>query len=266
MLPSVVVSLAVPRPGRQAKTLPRLWLGDRGVAIVEGKAWDLDASQHQYISRVMRLRVGDEVRVFGAAMGEWIAGVTSSDRKGTRVAALRQTRPPLEGDGGDVELVFAPLRKKRTSLLIEKAVELGVTRLVPVRTSRTERASLAALSSGAHATAVEAAEQCERLDVPLLTELEDVSYLGRTPLPVFVCAERSGDSPHLLDALNARPAAASGVAIVVGPEGGFSDDDLDAILDARPDVTFCSLGESVLRAETAAWAALVLAQAAMRRR
>ena len=255
---------------RGTSKLPRLWLGD-DVAATEGSRWELSAAQHRYLSTVMRLRVGDEVRCFGAAMGEWVGTVAASDRKGTTVAASRSTRPPRSApsSGERLELYFAPLRKKRTSLLIEKAVELGVTRLVPVKTSRTERSAVGAIAPGVHATAVEAAEQSERLDVPLLEAVVDVAADGLGgDVPLFVCAERSDEAaPGLLDALVARAdeTRRRGVALLVGPEGGFSDADLDAVRAARPDAVFVSLGTAVLRAETACWAGLAVASAARAR-
>ncbi|KAH8068787.1 RNA methyltransferase [Aureococcus anophagefferens] len=240
---------------------PRLWLGDDRAADA-ASVWELSPAQHRYVATVMRLREGDALRCFGAAMGEWACAVETTTRRGTTVAAAVRRRRPAEPPR--LELYFAPLRKKRTSLLIEKAVELGATRLAPVKTERVERASLAALGAGIHASAVEAAEQCERLRVPLVEDVVDLaSPLG--DLPLFVCAERAdGASPRLLDALLGAELG-DGAALLVGPEGGFSDADLAAVRASNPDATFVSLGAGILRAETACWAGLAVAAAALGR-
>mmetsp|Transcript_26100 Transcript_26100/g.87711 ORF Transcript_26100/g.87711 Transcript_26100/m.87711 type:complete len:144 (+) Transcript_26100:431-862(+) len=128
-----------------------------------------------------------------------------------------------------------------------------------MRTDRTEKASMLALGAAEkHASAIEAAEQCERLDVPSLHKalrIRDIS----TSLPVYACVERCEDAPHLLDALLARAPHTSGIAVLVGPEGGFSDGDLDHLAAALPNVIRVSLGPTILRAETAAIVALALA-------
>lgn len=256
---TVAVALA-PAPQTNA---PRLWLGDDRAADA-ASVWELSPAQHRYVATVMRLREGDALRCFGAAMGEWACAVETTTRRGTTVAAAVQTRPPPGAETPRLDLYFAPLRKKRTSLLIEKAVELGATRLAPVKTERVERASLAALGAGIHASAVEAAEQCERLRVPVVEDVVDLaSPLG--DLPLFVCAERAdGASPRLLDALLGAELG-DGAALLVGPEGGFSDADLAAVRASNPDATFVSLGAGILRAETACWAGLAVAAAALGR-
>ncbi|KAK7254137.1 RNA methyltransferase [Aureococcus anophagefferens] len=213
---TVAVALA-PAPHTNA---PRLWLGDDRTADA-ASVWELSPAQHRYVATVMRLREGDALRCFGAAMGEWACA-------------------------------------KRTSLLIEKAVELGATRLAPVKTERVERASLAALGAGIHASAVERRSSRARLRVPVVEDVVDLaSPLG--DLPLFVCAERAdGASPRLLDA-PPRRGSADGAALLVGPEGGFSDADLAAVRASNPDATFVSLGAGILRAETACWAGLAVA-------
>jgi len=233
--------------------LPRIWLGDAAPSPAPGGRYALTEPQRHHLTRVLRLKPGSDVRAFGRAAGEWVCELEG----GGDVVASRQTRPPL-AEQKRLELYFAPLRKKRTSLMIEKATELGVTALHPVRTARTEKAALSALKSGAHPAAVEAAAQCERLDVPLVGAVRSLDALD-ADLPLFICVERS-DAPRLLDAA----AGCTGAALLVGPEGGLAPEDLEAIARSRPDAVHVSLGDAVLRAETAAWAALTLAGAAIR--
>ena len=263
---------ASPIESRKKNRCPRLWLGDHVAPPLEtdGCLWrELEEHQVQYLSRVMRLKDGDLVRVFGALAGEWIARLSygGSRKKSAWVSAVEQTRPPAAMTT-PLELCFAPLRKKRTTLLIEKAVELGVTSLRAVDTEYTERASLASLASSfgdgekiTSSAAVEASEQCERLDVPLLYAPVSLAALDPNP-PLFVCVERENNesTPHLLTSLLARGEEDSGCALIVGPEGGFSPSDLD-ILRARQDTIFVSLGPAILRAETAAAAALAIVAA-----
>ena len=192
------------------------------------------------------------MRVFDSGMGEWLATFEED-----RVLAQEQTRAPAPSI--PLELFFAPIKKKRASLLIEKAVELGATRLRPVKTQRTERASIQALPApGATSSAVAAAEQSERLDVPLLDDIVD-THSVKTDLPLYVCAARAdGRAPHLLDVVTGP------CAVLVGPEGGLTDADLAAISAAKPDAVAVTLGPAVLRAETAACVALAFAGGALR--
>ena len=192
------------------------------------------------------------MRVFDSAIGEWLA--TYED---DRVLAQEQTREATSPI--PLELFFAPIKKKRASLLIEKAVELGATSLRPLKTQRTERASIQALPApGVTTAAVAAAEQSERLDVPLLEAVVDTHNV-ETDLPLYVCAARAdGRAPHLLDVVTGP------CAVLVGPEGGLTDADLAAISAAKPGAVAVTLGPSVLRAESAACVALAFAGGALR--
>lgn len=259
----LVALLVAPRAAALASAprSPRLWLGDADDAPPSPVV--LTDAQHRHVRTVLRLKVGDGVRLFGAAMGEWTGEIVESDRRATSVGGAARTRPPPRRPLA-LELFFAPLRKKkRATLLIEKAVELGVTRLAPARTARTERGALDALPSGACAAAVDAAAQSERLDVPLIEAVVGLGEIA-TDAPLFVCAERTdGTAPRLLDALLAEPAIRSrGVALLVGPEGGLAPEDWAAL---GPDAVAVSLGDDVLRAETAAFAALAIAGAVLGR-
>ncbi|KAJ8599757.1 hypothetical protein CTAYLR_003398 [Chrysophaeum taylorii] len=247
---------------------PRLWVGDGVPGPTEfGGEWiELNAEQFHYVSRVMRLRDGDVVRVFGEMMGEYAASLEfrgTGRRASAWLSPLKSTRAP-PCPQAPLELVFAPLRKKRTSLLVEKAVELGATALRAVRTEFTEKAAVAALGDEPISpAAVEAAEQSERLRVPLLYAPVPLRDL-RLDVPLYVCLEREPGRPHLLDAASrARP---GGIAVLVGPEGGFSDRDLADLELSVPTAKKVSLGPNVLRAETAAIAAVAILAALRDRR
>ena len=138
-------------------------------------------------------------------------------------------------------------------------MELGATKLRPVKTQRTEKASIQALPApGVTTAAVAASEQSERLDMPLLEAVVD-THSVKTDLRLYVCAARAdGRAPHLLDVVTGP------CAVLVGPEGGLTDADLAAISAAKPDAVAVTLGPAVLRAETAACVALAFAGGALR--
>lgn len=241
---------------------PRLWMGDDSGEI----GWQLTEAQQHYCRRVMRLKDGDVVRVFGALIGEFAASIDK-----TSLVPIVQTRdacPP----SAFVDVYFAPLKKKRSSLLVEKAVELGATSLRPVVTEFTEKNAVAALGK-LDRTAIDAAQQCERLEVPLIappTRISEISGVQEEDdCPFYVCLERQPDRPHLLDLLLRPPSSSlsrdnlsSHCSILVGPEGGLSEKDLSQLAESVPHATYVSLGPSVLRAETAVIAALSLISAA----
>jgi 16S rRNA (uracil1498-N3)-methyltransferase len=200
----------------------------------------------------MRCAVGDTVRVFNGSDGEWEARIAALRRDRAVLSAERQTRP--QAPEPDIWLLFAPLKRDATDLVIEKATELGVSRILPVLTDRTNtaRANLERLT----AIATEAAEQCERQTLPVLESPRKLSALlsdwpvGRT----LVAALERATAPKLAPVQG--PAA-----LLVGPEGGFTDAELDA-LRRHPLVVAASLGPRILRAETASIVGLALLQAA----
>lgn len=206
--------------------------------------------QAHYLGTVMRRGMGDAVLLFNGTDGEWRARITALRRDRVTLALEEPTR--LQTPEPDVWLVFAPLKRHATELVVEKATELGVAALVPVITERTNtpRLNLERLA----AIAIEAAEQSERLTVPRVEPPEPLSALladwpaGR---PLVVAMERweAPPPPPMLDA----------AALLVGPEGGFTGAELDT-LRRCPFVVPASLGPRVLRAETAAIAGLALLQ------
>jgi 16S rRNA (uracil1498-N3)-methyltransferase len=210
-------------------------------------------AQAHYLGAVMRREAGDAVRLFNGADGEWQARIASLGRKreGAMFVAERLLRP--QEDEPDIWLAFAPLKRDTTDLVVQKATELGAARLLPVLTARTNaaRVNLERLA----AIAAEAAEQCERLTVPLIDPPRTLdALLDQWPAQrrLVVAAERV-DAPMV-------PAMPGPAGLLVGPEGGFTPLELD-VISRRPFVLPATLGQRILRAETAAIVGLALMQA-----
>ncbi len=216
----------------------------------------LTEAQAHYLFGVMRLAPGALVALFNGRDGEWSAKVERAAKRGGDLICQAQTAPQTTPP--DLWLIFAPVKKARTDFIVEKAVELGVARLVPVQTEFTNSDRIRPDKQRLHA--VEAAEQCGATFVP------DVA--GLVPLPKLLAGWDESRRILWADESLAGPAQVlSGLppgpwAILIGPEGGFSAAEA-ARLRAAPFVTPVSLGPRILRAETAALAALVLWQTAL---
>ncbi len=219
--------------------------------LAAGAEIALSEAQSHYLANVMRAKPGDELRIFDGASGEWRAAVTGISRKSVVLTARAQTCP--QAPEPDAWLCFALLKRAKTDMVVEKATELGVAVIQPIITARTQadHVNLDRL----RAIAIEAAEQCERLAVPEI----------RAPLPLARLMENWPDRPLFIAderRTSALLAPASGpCALMTGPEGGFTEPELEAI-GRTPQVTRVSLGARILRAETAAIAGLALLLAA----
>lgn len=220
--------------------------------------------QAHYLFNVMRLGEGDQVLLFNGRDGEWRAAVTEAGRRGGVLECAAKTRDQTRPR--DIHLLFAPVKKARTDFIVEKACELGCAVVRPVFTRRTNAERLR--PDRLHAHMVEAAEQCGFLTVPELAEADrlDRALDAWDPARRLLFCDERRDAPPAAEALaklaQAAPAggAAGPWAVLIGPEGGF-DEAESARLRALPQVTAVSLGPRILRADTAAVAALTLWQA-----
>jgi len=219
---------------------------------------DLDREQTHYLTNVMRLGPGAELLVFNGRDGEWRARVTEISKRGCALVAEQAER--AQAVGPDLDLVVALVKRARLETIVEKAAELGVRRVLPVTTERTNAAYINV--ARLQAIAVEASEQTGRLDVPRVaapTNLGQLVDAWPSDRRLMFCDE-AGDAAPAAEALADAPAGPW--AIVIGPEGGFSPAERTRIR-ALPNITPVSLGPRILRADTAAIAAISLWQAVL---
>lgn len=225
--------------------MPRLYIP---AALAPGTEILPSSNQAHYLGSVMRLAPGDMVTVFNGLDGEWSARITDLKKNRARLLAETQLRPQVQEP--DLWLVFAPLKRDATDLVVQKATELGVSALLPVFTARTNAARINLDRMAA--IALEAAEQSERLSLPEVrppVALLDLLAAWPTDRRLAAAMERTGPAPI--------PENAG--ALLIGPEGGFAPAELDALAAARFMSPLC-LGPRILRAETAAIAGLALLQ------
>jgi len=223
----------------------------------------LSRDQAHYLFNVMRMAVGDEVVLFNGADGEWQASVAEAGKKGGVLTCDQQTRPQTMPP--DLWLLCAPIRKERMAFVVEKAVELGVSKIVPVQTEFTQGANRLRQDK-LQATALEAAEQCEALYVPDVLEVQKLKTVlsgWDSTRKIMHCDEgMAGVNGQAGLAQFTRPAGPW--AILIGPEGGFSPDERSYLADTLQNtIVPIGLGPRILRAETAAVAAMTLWQATL---
>lgn len=236
-----------------SKPLVRLFVSQ---PLSEGTSITLPRESSHYLIEVMRMQAGDAVAVFDGANGEWEAVIDDPHRKQAKLTAKQQLRP--QELVPDLWLLFAPIKHGRIDFIAEKACELGVAEVKPVITQRTivSRVPVDRLK----ANMVEAAEQCGRTALPEISEPVQLDkLLANWPEDrALLFCDETGGAP-MLEALKDRPRGAP-AAILIGPEGGFTDAEREKIR-AIPSAIALSLGPRILRADTAAVAAITLWQA-----
>jgi 16S rRNA (uracil1498-N3)-methyltransferase len=237
-----------------AKTTPRVHVAQQ---LTADHDIALATAQGHYLTNVLRLKPGDVVCVFNVHDGEWLAYLTSMAKKQVSIRCerrLHDVKPPP-----DVDFLFAPLKHARLDYVIQKATELGARRLRPVLTSRTiaARVNLDRMKSNA----IEAAEQCNLVFVPEVLEPEKLSSVLTTwdkARSLVYCDETA----LIADPLEALEPLKTPTAVLIGPEGGFTEEERRE-LKSLPFVTPIALGPRIMRADTAAVAALTIVQAVL---
>lgn len=241
---------------RYVFSLPRLYVD---VPLESGQTIALEKDQANYLQNVMRLGQSDPFLLFNGRDGEFRAHLAGGNRKKPDVAIGEQTRP--QTPAADLWYVFAPLKAARLDYMVQKAVEMGATRLLPAMTHRTvaSRVNLERM----RANVVEAAEQCGILSIAEVAEDRPLAKVmadwpaGRA----LIYCDEDAEVADPVAALSSLPRNAP-VGVLIGPEGGFDDEERAALL-AMPSTLRLSLGPRILRADTAAVAALTLVQAAV---
>ncbi|MTH62749.1 16S rRNA (uracil(1498)-N(3))-methyltransferase [Paracoccus shanxieyensis] len=224
--------------------------------LASGQGIALNADQAHYLSSVMRQQPGDDILLFNGRDGEWLTRIQRLAKRNGDVVALEQSAPQL--DPPDLWLIFAPIKKARTDFIVEKAAEMGAARIMPVQTDHTNSERIRQDRLQAHA--VEAAEQCGGTFVPEVTDLAPLSRLldGWDGTRRILWADEAMAGPaQVLAGLAPGP-----WAILIGPEGGWSESERKR-LRTMECVTRMALGPRILRADTAAVAAMSLWQAAL---
>ena len=235
---------------------PRLFV-DAPLAL--GQTVALERNQSNYLGNVLRLSAGENILVFNGRDGEWQAQIAGRKRPDALVIATR-TRP--QDRLPDIAYVFAPLKHARLDYMVQKAVEMGAAILQPVLTRHTQVSRVN--SERMRANVIEAAEQCGILSLAEVAEPVPLDrYLGQRPTTrLLVFCDEAADVGNPLQVLQQGLSAADGIDILIGPEGGFAEDERVALL-RQPKTLRLSLGPRILRADTAGVAALALVQTAL---
>lgn len=224
--------------------------GDLGAGV----AFALDEGHAHYLLHVLRAKSGNRVLLFNGRDGEWLAEITQAGKRDVTLTCLSQTQPQTEGP--DIWLAFAPVKKTPSDYLVQKATELGASCLLPVFTRRTIVSRINEERMAANA--IEAAEQSARLSVPEIragAALEKLLASWPKDRRLYFCDE-GGDAKPLMDAARGQSGP---TALLTGPEGGFDPAERE-MLRSFPFVTPVTLGPRILRADTAALAALAVWQ------
>lgn len=245
--------------GKYEFKMQRLYLRH---VLAEGARIEADRGQANYLLNVLRLKDGDYILVFNGGDGEWLAKISSNGRRDCTLLVMERTREQTERN--DLMYMFAPLKHARLDYMVQKAVEMGVGSLKPVMTQHTQtnRINLERME----ANVIEAAEQCGVLSVPEVLApqpLKDVLAVWEEAQPgrrLLFCDEAEGTNNPLLALAQMKDAGPPPLAVLIGPEGGFSEDERNQ-LRSLDFVTPIPLGPRILRADTAAVSALTIIQA-----
>lgn len=235
---------------------PRLFVD---AALNEGARIELERNQSNYLGNVLRLSAGESILVFNGRDGEWQAQIDGRKRP-DGLTIVARTRP--QDRLPDIAYVFAPLKHARLDYMVQKAVEMGASALQPVLTRHTQvsRVNVERM----RANVIEAAEQCGILSLAEVVEpiALDRFLERRESSRLLVFCDEAADIENPIEALRQGLSAVAGIDVVIGPEGGFAEEER-ALLLRQPRTLRLSLGPRILRADTAGVAALALVQAAL---
>ena len=205
--------------------------------------------QHHFLKNVLRIKVNDEINIFDGITGEWKSTVISINRENTVLRVTNIINKLKKSN--DIWLVFAPIKHHRMSLAIQKATELGVSKIIPCITEFTNIRKINA--HNLHDNAIEAAEQSERLDIPRIEKQVDLTtLLSNWPedRKLIYCDEKTKEKRSIIDLLTPVKDDENKWAVLIGPEGGFSDSEQELITKSK-NVLSVSLGDRLLRSDTA---------------
>ena len=235
---------------------PRLFVD---AALHPGETVALERNQGNYLGNVLRLGAGDTILAFNGRDGEWQAQIAGKKRPDS-LTIMTQSRP--QDRLPDLTYVFAPLKHARLDYMVQKAVEMGASSLQPVLTRFTQVSRVN--GERMQANVIEAAEQCGILNLATVAEPVTLErYLtGRPATRLLVFCDEAADIADPLQVLRDGEAISGGVDVLIGPEGGFAEEERDILL-RQPRILRLSLGPRVLRADTAGVAALALVQAVL---
>ena len=235
---------------------PRLFVD---AALAPGETVELERGQSNYLGNVLRLAAGDTILVFNGRDGEWRAVIAGRKRPDSLTIAT-QTRP--QDRLPDITYAFAPLKHARLDYMVQKAVEMGASALRPVLTRFTQVSRVN--SERMRANVIEAAEQCGILSLAEVADPVPLErYLGqRDAERLLVFCDEAADATNPLRALQGGLPASHGIDVLIGPEGGFAEEERASLL-RQPRILRLSLGPRILRADTAGVAALALVQAVL---
>ena len=227
-------------------------------ALAPGAEIEIGQDQTNYLINVLRLAAGAEIRLFNGSDGEWLCRITTIAKRRCTLSVSSLMR--AQQAGPDIDYFFAPLKRARLDYMVQKAVELGVASLTPVITHRTivDRVNLERM----RANAIEAAEQCGILRLPAVAEPVKFAHLlaDWPETRALVVCDEAAPVTSAISAL--QPLQGQGCGLLVGPEGGFSPDERAQLL-RHPAAVAISLGPRIMRADTAAVAALAVLNAAI---
>ncbi len=233
-------------PAWPLNSLPRLFIDDH---LSLDNSYHIETQAAHYLTRVIRRNIGDAIKVFDDRSGEYLAEIIDISKRHCSIKIIEKLRAREETP--DLWLCAAPIKRDRWMMMAEKACELGISAFVPVQTQRTIIDRIKSDKLRHHM--IEAAEQCERTALPNIHPLQKLTnFLDDFPAGrnLYFCDERGGDNFHSILGQNHGPAA-----ILIGPEGGFTDEE-NTLIHAHPAAQGVSLGPRILRAETAAIAAI----------